>query len=698
MSQIAEAFVKIRPDAIGFGSELKKQTEPQLNRFQSQMKSSNRELDRFGRGAVVGTGALRGLGRAAAFASVSFIGGAGLVYGIKSTVKAAMDAQASLAQTENAVKRSGLSWQEYGIHIREATLATANLSGFDDERLLRTFSNLVRKTGDVNKALQLNALAADVARGRGIELEAAQSLVIRASLGMSGALRRVGIAAKTNSTPLQLIQLLTEKYSGSAAKFADTAAGAQARFNVALQNTQEVLGQALLPSITDLLNKGTKWLNNTKNQDKLQRGLNDGLKVAGTAAEGTAKGFDFIGAAWNRLPDFGKHQGLFGILNDATGGGYGKALGTIGRGIGLIGDEAAVSAGKVSQFALALATAIPTAGFNPYQRFGGNSSSAYGATPPPPLVNLGGRTPSASVTRGDATATALAQAQAGGNRSAITAAANARIAFINDTIAFANKLLDQGRGNTKQLQSTLQKFYGEKDSVQGIITAFLDADNQAKKEAADKQAAAFAESQQLLIEQRAASKQAWQDYLDQQAQANAETQQLLIEQRAASKQGYSDFLKSEAQRKLDNLENNVLAARLITDPTREKKAEKTAQGLVVDLLRRRMKALKQNTVEFTAARRDYLDALQEFNNIGKGAAASGGFTLAQFYAEAEKEAQMYGSNIAAPGAPLSPQEARGTVAGIAKQHQTIVVQNFHYPMAASQALNDAHAAARNVKT
>ncbi len=697
MAQIAEAFVRVRPLAMGFGQELDKQVKPGLTRFENQLKSSNNELTRFGRGAIVGTGALRGLGRAAAFASVSFLGGAGLVYGIKSTVKAAMEAQASLALTENAVKRSGLSWTDYADQIQKATLAQAQLSGFDDERMLKTFSTLVRRTQDVNKALQLNALAANVARGRNIELEAATQLVLRASIGMSGALRRLGIDAKVGSTGVELLTLLQQRYGNSSATFADTAAGAQARFNVALQNTQEIVGQTVLPAITKLLDKGTIWLNQTKNQEKIQRDLNTALSVTGGLAEGVATGFGIIGSAWDKLPDFGKDKGLLDLLNGASGGGFGKALGTIGRGLGLLSSGKPLSPG---QLALALGVPIPSAGFDPRSIFGGNAPGVFGATAQTPAqVAFGGRTPPAAITRDDATATALARAQAGGSRAAITAAANARIAFINDTIAFANKLLDQGRGNTKQLQATLQKFYGEKGSVQDIITAFLTADSQAAKDAAAKQAAAFAESQQLLIEQRAASKKAWTDYLEAQAAKNLETQQLLLEQRNASKQAYADYLKGQQDLKLQGFENQLTSARLISNPEKAIAAERKVDQAMIRYYEARVSRLKKeraSLLDIAQAESDVLTAKLALKNTTKQA-TSGGFSLQALFAEADKELALYGSNISA-GGPLSPQEGRGSFAANVKSQQTTVIQNFNYPKSASQALNDAHAGARNLKT
>ena len=244
----------------------------------------NRDLGRSARGAVAASVSFRGLGRSIAFASSYFLGGAGIVYGIRSTISAAEESQRVLGQTQVAVRKSGLSWAQYGEQIRQAALAESNLSGFDDERLLGTFSLLVRRTGDVNRALQLNALAADVARGRNISLESAAQLVIKASIGQAGALRRMGINAKLGSTGLQLIDMLSKKYAGSAEAYGQTAAGAQDRFRVAVQNLQEAIGAGLLPEITKLLNPLSNWLNDSQNQERVQRDVTTAVKDGAAVA------------------------------------------------------------------------------------------------------------------------------------------------------------------------------------------------------------------------------------------------------------------------------------------------------------------------------------------------------------------------------------------------------------------------------
>lgn len=256
------------------------------SQLERSYKRASKATDVFGRsvrntsrGVVSATASFTGLRRAMLSTSAAFIGGAGIVAAFTSTIKAAEESQRVLAQTRVAVKNSGIAWGEHARQIEAATAATSKLSAFDDEKLLGTFSNLIRRTGDVNEALRLNALAANVARGRNIDLEAASQLVLKASIGNVGALRRLGINIDKNATSTEALALLQRKYAGSAEAYGRTAAGAQDRFRVAIENLQEAVGKQLLPTISTYLNKGADWLNQSKNQQRIVGAVRSAVKT-----------------------------------------------------------------------------------------------------------------------------------------------------------------------------------------------------------------------------------------------------------------------------------------------------------------------------------------------------------------------------------------------------------------------------------
>src|SRR5262245_1757231 len=102
------------------------------------------------------------------------VAGAAIVKFGKDIISAAADAEASQAKVRRSLENSGISWKEHGKQIDAVIQKHAALTGFDDEELAESFANMVRTTKDVNKAFELNALAADVARTKGVGLAAAQ--------------------------------------------------------------------------------------------------------------------------------------------------------------------------------------------------------------------------------------------------------------------------------------------------------------------------------------------------------------------------------------------------------------------------------------------------------------------------------------------------------------------------------------------
>ena len=219
---------------------------------------SEKSAKRFGRTAeTTATRVDRSAKRFSGFAAGAFTGFAGsqalsLIVGqIKHVVSVSAEAQQVLGQTSVALEGTGKSWAQYGAQIQETVAAQSQL-GFDDEALLQSFSLFVRTTGSVTKALQLNALAMDVARARFIDYDQAAAIVNKANLGMSGQLRRLGIDARKGASGVELLELLNRKYGGSAVAASDDAATAMDRFKVSTENAQESLGNLLLPTVSDL--------------------------------------------------------------------------------------------------------------------------------------------------------------------------------------------------------------------------------------------------------------------------------------------------------------------------------------------------------------------------------------------------------------------------------------------------------------
>lgn len=700
MSQIAEAYVRVRPDTTGFKQDVSRQVSRDLRGVESQMRRNNREMDRFVRGALVGTGALRQLGRAAAFASTSFIGGAGLVYAITSSIKAAMEAQAAVAQTEGVVERAGVSWRRYGKQIQAAALEQSQLSGIDDERFLRTFSLLFRATGDVNRALEDNALAANIARGANLELEQAAKIVARAEAGQARGLAQLGVVLDKGAGRLEIRAALLRKFTGETERFANTAAGAQARFNVAINETQEAIGTALLPVVTEYLNKGAEWLNQTENQEKIQRTTTRIVDTSVTVIDALAASIGIAADAW----------GKFNTVVEKTPGGGGKGgwfdrlvTGDITEWVGLLREQVQLLEkdmddlfGKYYPY---LGGVGPDQFFNtdPFGTFAAfmaeaSKNGGVGALLSEGIGRQGreggGRQRSRLATRDEATLTELARAQASGNRRAIEAAVAARQAFINDTIAFANKLLYEGRGDTGKLQSTLQSLHAQTESLNAITQGYIDADEQARQDrikAAEAAAAQWREDNHqyhLAIEAMLKQGKTFHDNFKRQVAEEAAAQKTRLEMR--------ETIQGQV------LQNKLALAELKGDTDAGIKAQRAVLRQIIDYYRDLAKHTHYSRLERLRFQAQAISAQKAFNDLGNGdeKRAGGGFTLAELFAEAGEQFEQYGSNIGPAGTPLSAQDARGALAQTIKTHNVTVIQHITAPTPISQAMIDARNAAR----
>jgi hypothetical protein len=147
-------------------------------------------------------------------------------------------------------------------------------------------------------------------------------------VGQARGLSIIGVKARQGASGVELLDILQRKFAGSAEAYGKTAAGAQERFSVALENTQELIGQALLPAITNLLNRASKWLNNQENQKRIQETVNDAVDKGTATANALASGFDklrdatnwmrandpFGGKSLKDLASFGKSHALDDVI------------------------------------------------------------------------------------------------------------------------------------------------------------------------------------------------------------------------------------------------------------------------------------------------------------------------------------------------------------------------------------------------
>lgn len=135
------------------------------------------------------------------------------------------------ARLSTAVHNVGQSMSTEGESIKAADEKLVNL-GFAATDTESSLATLTGATKSASKAAELEGLAADIARGRHIDLATATSILVKVETGHVGLLGRLGISTKdaTGKTISQeeAVRRLTALYGGQAAAYLDTYAGKQA--------------------------------------------------------------------------------------------------------------------------------------------------------------------------------------------------------------------------------------------------------------------------------------------------------------------------------------------------------------------------------------------------------------------------------------------------------------------------------------
>jgi hypothetical protein len=290
------------------------------------------ESQRFARGGLVGAG----VGRSGLlFGSTSFIAGIGVATVLRTTLAAAKNEEVALAQLQVALADTGHSWDAYSARVEAGLDAQVKSTAFTRDELTTALAANVRRFGDVNQALEANAIDADVARAKGIGLAEAQALIQKASFGNSRALQQLGIdftkttasqdalkdstkhasqeqkdaakAADLQANELSVLDAVNARYHGNAARFLETSAGKQALFNAELTRSKEIIGQALLPTFNRLITGLSDYLDRMNRTGQLERDVRTVTHDLGLAFHGVEDALRLI-------------RSILGPVNELLGG------------------------------------------------------------------------------------------------------------------------------------------------------------------------------------------------------------------------------------------------------------------------------------------------------------------------------------------------------------------------------------------
>jgi hypothetical protein len=280
------------------------------------------------------------VGKAAGAAGLAIAGG--LAVGLTKSVRAAMDAEKSQVRLEQSFKRAKVSVAAHSKEIAKASARALQL-GFDDEDLKDSLGSLVIATGSYKKAQADANVAMDVARFKGVSLEAGTKMLTMAMAGSQRAAKQLGLSVQAVTTEQdkakrafdqnkdainkqfdalgkltpaekaakdaalehakaqyegakataqvmdkqvtagKVIDLVKDKVKGQAQAYSETAAGGMERFKVGLEELEETIGATLLPILTKVINKLVLLLTEMQKHPKALKAMVIGLGALAAA-------------------------------------------------------------------------------------------------------------------------------------------------------------------------------------------------------------------------------------------------------------------------------------------------------------------------------------------------------------------------------------------------------------------------------
>ena len=173
--------------------------------------------------------------------------------------KGAAEDEAAQLKLQKAVENTGASYSAYSEALA-TTIVAAQKRGYTDDQARASLSLLVAQTGDATEAQKRFALAQDLSRGAGIDLETASRLLGKVTEDNVQVLKRFGISAREGATETELFGAVAEKFAGQSDLFAQSSAGQMAAAKIQMGELKEAIGSAVLPAITALAGALTSLL------------------------------------------------------------------------------------------------------------------------------------------------------------------------------------------------------------------------------------------------------------------------------------------------------------------------------------------------------------------------------------------------------------------------------------------------------
>lgn len=221
-----------------------------------QLKSKFTALQKQGaQGLVIGAGA------GIAVAGLNAIQGAisGVGDALVESGRAYQEEEVSIARLGQSLNANVKNW-DGNTRAIEDLISQREKLGFQDDELRNSLGLLVAATHDVTKAEQIQAVAMDLARFKGISLAEASDALTKVEAGKFRALASLGIVLKAGATQTEALAAVEKVARGQAAAYADTLSGKLAVAAVKAHDAEEKFGKVvteleatILPAAADAL-------------------------------------------------------------------------------------------------------------------------------------------------------------------------------------------------------------------------------------------------------------------------------------------------------------------------------------------------------------------------------------------------------------------------------------------------------------
>jgi hypothetical protein len=289
------------------------------NRSSSALAREERQLGQTARGAIVASGALGRLRTAFALGSSSFLGGFGATFLLKQFVDEASNVQ---EETE----KTGVVFGENAADVQRWAGSLAQSFGIGEGAALKaagTFGNMLRPLGFGEQqaaamSKRIVELSADMASFNNAKPD--QVLQALAS-GLAGQVRPLrqygvflsqqriqeeavadGIAKHTDKlTQAQKVQAAyniilkdTKNAQGDVARNTESLSVAESKLHAGVDDLEASLARNYLPSLVNVINHGATWLNDSKNQERVQHDVAEAADTVGEAVHGVVDVFRLV--------------------------------------------------------------------------------------------------------------------------------------------------------------------------------------------------------------------------------------------------------------------------------------------------------------------------------------------------------------------------------------------------------------------